>query len=166
MFDPVVRGEIGTRIKRVSHKLRRGWPNLTAGHPLGRIKSGNSDVDDRDEKGLLMAKKKATAARLPTANYSGLLGEVVSLLEAARRMSARAVNTVMTATYWEIGRRIVEVEQRGEHRAGYGDELIQRLATDLTARFGRGSAPSIFVRCVVFSAFGQNSRFSRRCLLN
>lgn len=88
-----------------------------------------------------MAKKKATSALLPTAAYSGLLGEVVSLLENARRTSARAVNAVMTATYWEIGRRIVEVEQRGEQRAGYGDELIQRLATDLTARFGRGFSP-------------------------
>lgn len=88
-----------------------------------------------------MAKKKATSALLPTADYSGLLGDVVSLLENARRTSARAVNAVMTATYWEIGRRIVEIEQRGEQRAGYGDELIQRLATDLTARFGRGFSP-------------------------
>ena len=39
--------------------------------------------------------------------------EVVSLLETARRTSARAVNAVMTATYWEIGRRIVEIEQGG-----------------------------------------------------
>jgi predicted nuclease of restriction endonuclease-like (RecB) superfamily len=85
-----------------------------------------------------MGKKKAAAAMLSSADYGGLLEEVVSLLETARRMSARAVNTVMTATYWEIGRRIVEVEQRGEQRAVYGDELIQRLATDLTARFGRG----------------------------
>jgi len=81
-----------------------------------------------------MAKKKAIAAVLPTADYNGLLGDVVSLLEAARRMSARAVNAVMTATYWEIG-------QSGEQRAGYGDELIQRLATDLTTRFGRGFSP-------------------------
>ena len=85
-----------------------------------------------------MAKKKATAAMLQVADYSGLLGEVVSLLEAARRMSARAVNTVMTATYWEIGRRIVESEQGGEGRADYGQELLKRLAIDLTAQFGRG----------------------------
>ena len=85
-----------------------------------------------------MAKKKATAAMLLTADYSGLLGDVVSLLEAARRMSARALNAVMTATYWEIGRRIVEVEQRGSAQAEYGDELIKRLAADLTSRFGRG----------------------------
>jgi predicted nuclease of restriction endonuclease-like (RecB) superfamily len=71
-------------------------------------------------------------------NYSGLVGEIGQMLEAARRNSVRAVNALMTATYWEIGRRIVEFEQGGEKRAGYGEELLQRLAEDLTAKFGRG----------------------------
>jgi predicted nuclease of restriction endonuclease-like (RecB) superfamily len=44
----------------------------------------------------------------------------------------------MTATYWDIGRRIVEHEQSGKARAGYGEALIDRLAADLTARFGKG----------------------------
>jgi predicted nuclease of restriction endonuclease-like (RecB) superfamily len=71
-------------------------------------------------------------------NYEGLVAELSRLLEDARRVSARAVNTVMTATYWEIGRRIFEHDQGGRKRAGYGDELLARLANDLTARFGRG----------------------------
>src|SRR5476651_2760374 len=71
-------------------------------------------------------------------DYSSLLGGVGELLEAARRTSARAVNALMTATYWEIGRRIVEFEQGGEKRAGYGEELLGRLADDLTVDFGRG----------------------------
>ena len=50
----------------------------------------------------------------------------------------------MTATYWEVGRRIVEFEQRGKKRAEYGDELLKRLAVDLTARMGRGfSRPNL-----------------------
>lgn len=78
-------------------------------------------------------------AKPPSAsNYEGLVAELSRLLEDARRVSARAVNTVMTATYWEFGRRIVEFEQGGEKRAGYGEELVARLAVDLTARFGRG----------------------------
>jgi predicted nuclease of restriction endonuclease-like (RecB) superfamily len=87
-----------------------------------------------------MAKRKAPspAALVPAADYDGLLGEVVVLLETARRTAARAVNAVMTATYWEIGRRIVEVEQRGGGRADYGEALLKRLSSDLTARFGRG----------------------------
>ncbi len=44
----------------------------------------------------------------------------------------------MTATYWEIGRRIVEHEQQGEQRAAYGRELLGRLSADLRTRFGRG----------------------------
>ncbi len=90
-----------------------------------------------------MPKKNATSlAAIPAeADYGLLLNEVVSLLEVARRTSARAVNAIMTATYWEVGRRIVEVEQQGAQRADYGDELIQRLATDLTARLGRGFSP-------------------------
>ena len=87
-------------------------------------------------------KRKAlsvTSSRSVT-DYGGLLGNVVGLLELARRTSARAVNSVMTATYWEIGRQIVEVEQQGSPQAEYGDELIKRLAADLAARFGRGFA--------------------------
>jgi len=44
----------------------------------------------------------------------------------------------MAPAYWEIGRRIVVHEQRGMHRAGYGEELLKRLAIDLTAKHGRG----------------------------
>jgi predicted nuclease of restriction endonuclease-like (RecB) superfamily len=85
--------------------------------------------------------KKALAKRgggAAPAGYDSVLAEVVRLLEDSRRASARAVNAVMTATYWEVGRRIVEGEQSGARRAGYGKELLKRLSSDLTARFGRG----------------------------
>ena len=73
-----------------------------------------------------------------------MIGGIAELLEASRRIAARTVNALMTATYWEIGRRIVEFEQRGKKRAEYGEELLQRLAQDLTARFGRGfSYPNV-----------------------
>ena len=70
--------------------------------------------------------------------YTHLLSDLSGLLEQSRRASARTVNAFMTATYWEIGRRIVEFEQGGEKRAGYGEELLARLADDLATRFGRG----------------------------
>ena len=70
--------------------------------------------------------------------YSGLVRDVSTLLESARSASARAVNTLITATYWEIGRRIVEFEQGGARRAAYGTELLDKLSADLTRRFGRG----------------------------
>ena len=75
---------------------------------------------------------------LPVKSYEPLLKDIVQLLEDARRYAARTVNATLTATYWEIGRRIVEFEQGGESRAEYGEELIERLAADLSARYGRG----------------------------
>jgi len=74
----------------------------------------------------------------PTEGYDAFLSGIVDLLQTARRQAVRSVNSVLTATYWSIGRRIVEHEQRGEARAEYGEELIARLSHDLSARFGRG----------------------------
>ncbi|BAN26966.1 PDDEXK nuclease domain-containing protein [Caballeronia insecticola] len=79
--------------------------------------------------------KRAMAANN---GYDEFRSGIVEVLESARRAAARNVNAIMTASYWEIGRRIVESEQGGAHRAGYGETLIARLAADLTTRFGRG----------------------------
>jgi predicted nuclease of restriction endonuclease-like (RecB) superfamily len=84
---------------------------------------------------------KRTATPVGTGNdhgYDGLLSGLSNLLEDARRGAARTVNAILTATYWEFGRRIVEFEQGGKIRAGYGESLLQRLADDLTATHGRG----------------------------
>jgi predicted nuclease of restriction endonuclease-like (RecB) superfamily len=82
--------------------------------------------------------KSGKAIRHKPADYNHVLSGVVELLDAARRASARVVNSLMTATYWEVGRRIVEHEQAGEKRAEYGEEMVRRFALDLTERFGRG----------------------------
>jgi hypothetical protein len=70
--------------------------------------------------------------------YDTLLSDVSRLLQQARQSVGRAVNAAMTATYWQIGRRIVEQEQQGSDGASYGEDRVARLAKDLTARFGRG----------------------------
>src|ERR1700722_6611387 len=75
-------------------------------------------------------------------SYSQFFTEVAELLEQAKKYSARSVNAIMTRTYWEVGRRIVEHEQHGKKRAKYGEALIERLALDLTAKFGRGFSQS------------------------
>ncbi len=85
--------------------------------------------------------KRTTPSVTPavkSTEYDGILSGVVDVLETARRTTVRAVNAVMTAAYWEIGRRIVECEQGGENRAEYGTQLTKRLVKDLTSRFGRG----------------------------
>ncbi len=71
-------------------------------------------------------------------NYANIRTGIVELLKAARSAAARNVNSIMTATYWEIGRRIVEQELQGEARADYGQQLMELLAKDLTKLFGRG----------------------------
>ncbi|MEW6367751.1 MAG: PDDEXK nuclease domain-containing protein [Acidobacteriota bacterium] len=75
-------------------------------------------------------------------DYASILGELCDVIHTARRSVARSVNSVMTAAYWLIGRRVVEHEQGGGARAAYGEELIEQLATDLSARFGRGFGKS------------------------
>jgi hypothetical protein len=76
--------------------------------------------------------------KAPDAPYRELLSGVVGLIEQARLAAVRSVNVVLTYTYWLVGQRIVEHEQTGSERAAYGEELIRRLAEDLTARLGRG----------------------------
>jgi DUF1016 N-terminal domain len=89
-----------------------------------------------------VSKKRSENPLVPVAEavpgYDHVLKGVIHVLEQARRASARAVNFFITATYWEIGRQIVEFEQAGQARSIYGERLLKRLAADLTLRFGRG----------------------------
>jgi predicted GNAT family N-acyltransferase len=59
------------------------------------------------------------------------------LIQACSR-ALQAVNTEMVTCYWQIGRLIIEEEQRGAKRASYGQGLIKELAKRLTDEFGRG----------------------------
>jgi hypothetical protein len=69
---------------------------------------------------------------------AGLLSRVLEIVEAARGHAARSVNSAMVHAYWLIGREIVVAEQAGVERAGYGEEVIERLAERLTRRLGKG----------------------------
>jgi predicted nuclease of restriction endonuclease-like (RecB) superfamily len=83
-------------------------------------------------------------------NYTAWSSGIAALLEEARRQSARSVNAILTATYWEIGRRIVEFVQQGEARAEYGDEVLGKLSRELTRKFGRGFAHDNLQRMRLF----------------
>jgi predicted nuclease of restriction endonuclease-like (RecB) superfamily len=67
-----------------------------------------------------------------------LFQKVVEIVSGAQGRVARAVNSTMVQTYWEIGRQIVLVEQQGDQRAGYGEEVLAQLSDRLTLRFGKG----------------------------
>lgn len=63
---------------------------------------------------------------------------VADVLRTARSKAYRAVNFSMVEAYWNIGRMIVEEEQQGEKRAGYGKALVRGLSEQLTDDFGKG----------------------------
>ncbi len=65
-------------------------------------------------------------------------GKIVGLLKEARKSVARSINKTMVYTYFEIGRIIVEEEQKGEARAEYGKRILKELSGRLTKEFGKG----------------------------
>lgn len=64
--------------------------------------------------------------------------DISNLLNLARNSVKQYINNVMVNTYFEIGKRIVEMEQNGENRAEYGKQLIKELSNKLTKEFGKG----------------------------
>ena len=48
-----------------------------------------------------------------SANYNKLITEIGDLLNVGRKQMASAINTTMVQTYWNIGKYIVEYEQKG-----------------------------------------------------
>lgn len=103
---------------------------------LGRLPRESVRVRDHDANLMAADKKpsKGLEKTPPERREAALLARVLEILEAARGHAARSVNTTMVHAYWMIGREIVEVEQAGAKRAGYGDEVIDRLAERLVGR--------------------------------
>ena len=92
-------------------------------------------AEDAEER---IAQRGAVEADEHDAPYQAIFGDVSKIIDTARESVVRSANAAITAAYWLTGRRIVEFEQSGEERAAYGAALIERLAEDLTGRFGRG----------------------------
>ena len=63
---------------------------------------------------------------------------IKNILQNARSNAYRQINFIMVEAYWNIGKQIVEEEQRGKHRAEYGKALIKELSKRLTEDFGKG----------------------------
>lgn len=73
-----------------------------------------------------------------TKTVESIYSRVREILEAARSSAYRAVNFAMVQAYWHIGREIVEEEQKGKSKAGYGEYLLKGLSIRLTKDFGKG----------------------------
>lgn len=70
--------------------------------------------------------------------YTTLFKRLAEIIDSARATVVRQINKAQVFAYYEIGREIVEFEQKGKARAGYGEELIEMLSRDMTLKFGRG----------------------------
>ncbi len=68
----------------------------------------------------------------------GLVQSIVDQIEQGRKGSYLAVNQAMIETYWNIGRLIVEEEQKGASKATYGAQLMEALSKRLTTALGKG----------------------------
>lgn len=102
-----------------------------------------------------------------TGNTDAFFSDVAGLLHAARRKAYQAVNSIMVETYWNIGRRIVEQEQQGKGRAGYGDALIAGLSRHLTDTFGKGfSEANLWNFRQFYATFPEFRQFSTHCVGN
>ncbi len=67
-----------------------------------------------------------------------LASQIAEIVQQARSQVRQSVNQAMVASYWEIGRLIVEHEQQGRERAAYGQRQLAELSTRLTDLFGKG----------------------------
>jgi len=75
------------------------------------------------------------------ANYKktdDILKDMCGIIESSQRAAYQAVNTALVQRNWLIGYRISEEELQGEDRAEYGATVIERLARELTATYGKG----------------------------
>lgn len=75
---------------------------------------------------------------MKTPRSPAVYGRIRKILESARTGLARTVNSTQVAANWLIGREIVEDEQRGKKRAGYGRKLLADLSLRMLKDFGRG----------------------------
>ena len=85
-----------------------------------------------------------------------IVQDVRAILQEARRLTARAINSTMVTAYWLIGKRIVVEEQKGQDTAKYGEQILQKLSRELTTEFGNGFS---------YANLRNMRQFYRTCLL-
>ena len=91
-----------------------------------------------------MAKKKEN---IPTNAVDSLFNKVSSLIEQARVRVATAMNVAEVYTKYQIGRLIVDDEQKGQYRAEYGKQILLNLSERLISRYEGGWTVDTLKRC-------------------
>ena len=85
-------------------------------------------------------------------DFKNLVQELKQIIQQARDNVVQAVNIEMLRTYFEIGRKIIEEEQKGHKRAAYGENLIEHISYELIKEFGKGFDASNLRRMRIFYA--------------
>lgn len=75
---------------------------------------------------------------MPLEKTNNLFAEIRETVLKARNLAYRNSNGILLNMYWEIGRIIVEDEQKGTEKAAYGKAVLKNLAEQLTFEFGKG----------------------------
>lgn len=73
--------------------------------------------------------------------------EVHAILDEAKSKIYEAANNIMTYAYWNVGKRIIEQEQKGNRKAKYGSYLIKRLSQELSDEYGTGFSVANIRNC-------------------
>ncbi|MFH0798383.1 MAG: PDDEXK nuclease domain-containing protein [Candidatus Woesearchaeota archaeon] len=74
--------------------------------------------------------------------YDSLVSSIGTILERAKTEVCSQINHILVKSKWDIGRQIVEYEQKGNERAEYGSFLLKKLSGDLKIRYGKGFSQS------------------------
>jgi predicted nuclease of restriction endonuclease-like (RecB) superfamily len=84
--------------------------------------------------------------------YNKLIADIGGLLEKGRKAAFTSINSILVKTYWQIGKQIIEFEQKGKEKAEYGSLLLKKLSADLKTRYGKGFSKSnvYFMRLFYF----------------
>lgn len=107
--------------------------------------------------------KKNMSMDISNISYENLKTQIGELLKKGREQAGRAINTILVQTYWQIGRYIIEFEQKGKEKAGYGEELLKNLSKDLTLTYGKGfSRSNLTYMRKIFLAFPKSETLSHK----
>ena len=75
-------------------------------------------------------------------DYEILIKSIENIVANSKNKIANTINDTMVETYWNIGKYIIEFEQKGKMKAEYGKQLLERLSKDLKLRLGKGYSRS------------------------
>jgi len=125
-------------MKRKSHSSKGKSHKRPASPRISRSGTGAPSISRPGSSGQVLSQARRRKARARVKAPDNFYDSIAEILRSARANAYRAVNFVMVEAYWNVGRRIVEEEQKGHERAEYGASLINNLAGKLSVEFGKG----------------------------